>query len=234
LRLLPAGKIKLREDVFTTAPVGSNVMRRDKILKEEIIKTGRNLARAHLIVSRAGNLSARLDKNNILITATGAALGDLSCRDIIRVDLSGKLPAKGKRPSSELPLHSLIYKNFAAKTVIHCHPPLTNAYFAVYRCLTALTFETDFYLGRVPVVEQGTLTVTRPHSVIQALKKNKLVVVKNHGVFSLGENFCQALERIELLEEAIRVAAVARLFKKKALDKLDRGIKKSLACKKIP
>jgi ribulose-5-phosphate 4-epimerase/fuculose-1-phosphate aldolase len=150
------------------------------------------------------------------------------------VALSGKLPAKSKRPSSELPLHNLIYKNFAAKIVIHCHPPLTNAYFAVCRRLTALTFETDFYLGRVPVVEQGTLTVSRPHLVIRALKKNKLVVVKNHGVFSIGENFCQALERIELLEEAIRVAAVARLFKKKTLDKLDREVKRSLARKKIP
>jgi L-fuculose-phosphate aldolase len=203
-------------------------MDRARFLKEEIIKTGKRLLSLRLIAARAGNLSARLDKNNILITATGAALGDLSRRDIVRVDLSGKLPAKSKRPSSELPLHSLIYKNFAAKIVIHCHPPLTNAYFAVCCRLTALTFETDFYLGDVPVVKQGTLTVTRPHLVIQALKKNKLVVVKNHGVFSIGENFCQVLERIELLEEAIRVAAVARLFKKKAPDKLDKGLKKSL------
>jgi ribulose-5-phosphate 4-epimerase/fuculose-1-phosphate aldolase len=59
-------------------------------------------------------------------------------------------------------------------------------------------------------------------------------VVRNHGVFSIGENFSQAEERIQILEEAVRVAAVARLFKKRALDKLDKVIKKSLARKRHP
>jgi L-fuculose-phosphate aldolase len=208
------------------------MMAKEKILKEEIIKIGKKLAALRLIIGRAGNLSARLDKNNILITATATALGNLSGADIVKVSLSDSSTQKNKRPSSELSLHSLIYRNFAAKVVIHCHPPLTNAYFAVCSCLKALTLETNFYLGRVPVVEQASLTVTKPELVIRALRKNSLVVVKNHGVFSMGEKFSLALERIEILEEAVMMAAVARLFKKRALDKLDKELKKSLTHKK--
>lgn len=207
-------------------------MLREKKLKEEIIKIGKKLYDLRLVAARAGNLSARSERNNILITATGAALGNLSKADIVKVSLSGCLSQKNKRSSSEFPLHSLIYRNFPAKVIIHCHPPLTNAYFAVCSCLKALTFETNFYLGDVPIVEQGSLTVTKPELVIQALIKNNLAVVKNHGVFSIGEKFSVALERIEILEEAVRVAAVARLFKKKTLDKLDKELWRSSALKK--
>jgi len=203
-------------------------MLKERKLKEEIIRTGKKLTCLHLVTARAGNLSARLDKNNILITATGAALGNLSKADIVKISLSGCLLEKNKRPSSELPLHSLIYHNFPAKVVIHCHPPLTNAYFSVYSSLKVLTFETNFYLGDVPLVEQGTLTVTKPEVVIRALRKNNLVVIKNHGVFSIAENFGVSLERIEILEEAVRVAAVARLFKKRVFDNLDKELKKRL------
>jgi len=208
------------------------IMLKERELKRKIIQIGEKLYDLRLVTARAGNISARLDKNNILITATGTALGNLSKADIVKVSLCGLPAQKNKRPSSEFPLHSLIYRHFPARVVIHCHPPLTNAYFAVYSCLKALTFETNFYLGDVPVVEQASLTVTKLELAIRALRKNNLAVIKNHGVFSIAENFDASLERIEILEEAVRVAAVARLFKKRALDKLDREVKKSLTRKK--
>jgi L-fuculose-phosphate aldolase len=209
-------------------------MESEKQIKKEIIAIGRRLSEKGLVCARAGNLSARLDKNNIFITATGAALGELNNSDIVKVRLQGKAgPQKNrKQPSSELPLHSLIYKTFSANIVIHCHPPLVNAYFAVFKSLKALTFETRFYLKEIPVVEKKSLTVTKPKAVICALKKNSLVVIRNHGVFSMADGFRQALYPIEILQEAVKVAAVAKLFKKRSLDKIDREIKKRLLAKK--
>jgi len=209
-------------------------MKSEKQIKKEIVSIGKRLFDQGLICARAGNLSAKLGKKNIFITATGAALGDLKNSDIVKVSLEAKARphASKKQPSSELLLHSLIYKNFPAKTVIHCHPPLVNAYFAVFKSLKALTFETRFYLKEVPVVRQKSLTVTNPQEVIRALKKNSLVVVKNHGVFSMADGFKQALYPIEILQEAVKVVAVAKLFKKASLDKIDREIKKCLLAKK--
>jgi L-fuculose-phosphate aldolase len=210
-------------------------MKSKKQIKKEIIAVGKRLFEEGLVCAMAGNLSARLDKKNIFITATGAALGDLKNSDILKVRLEAKAgPQKSKKqPSSELPLHRLIYKSFPAKTVIHCHPPLVNAYFAVFKSLKALTFETRFYLKEVPVVKQKSLTVTKPKEVISALKQNSLVVVRNHGVFSIADGFKQALYRIEILQEAVKVAAVAKLFKKRSLDKIDREIKKCLLDKNV-
>ena len=199
-----------------------------KLLRKQIIDIGKKLCRSGLVSGRAGNLSARLDKNNLLITATGCALGDLKYRDILQVNLTKRKEAKAKPLSSEFPLHSLIYQNFASKVVIHCHPPLANAYFSVYSSIKPLTLETKFYLGEIPVVKQMTPTVTRPEAVIGALKEAKLVVLKNHGVVAVGENFDATLSLIETLESAVKVVVVARLLQQKKPNPLNKKLKKYL------
>ena len=204
----------------------------EKTIKRRMISIGKILADSGLLTAKAGNLSAKLNAGTIFITATGSELARLKNSDIIKVDLGNNHFNKArKRPSSELPMHSLIYKNFPSRVVIHCHPPLTNAYFAVLPKLKVLTFETRFYLHNVPVVKQKGLNVSDLQAVIRALKISKIVVVKNHGIFSVADTFHQALNPILILEEAVKVAAVARLFKKKALDALDREIKKCLHAK---
>jgi len=202
---------------------------KEKILKEEIIRVGKRLYQTGLAVAKSGNLSARLDAENILITATQTFLGDLKAEDIVGVNLATLKPEGNIQPSSELPLHSSIYKSFPHQVIIHCHPPLINGYFAVCPDIKVLTFETKLYLGDVPVVEQDTPAVTKPELVIEAFKKNNLVVLKNHGVVSIADNLEEALHLIELLEEAVKTAAIARLFRKETPDEAEVALKENLA-----
>ena len=197
-------------------------------LKSEIIQAGKRLYAAGLAVAKSGNLSARIDDKHILITASGTSLGQLKENDIARVNLDDGKAEGGLIPSSELPLHSLIYKNFPAKVVVHCHPPLINGYFAAAKTLKAMSFETKFYLGDVPVVPQQTPTVTDPVPVIAALKTNNLVVLKNHGTVAIADKFEEALNISEALEEAVKSAGLARLFDKDILDELDTALKDDL------
>jgi L-fuculose-phosphate aldolase len=190
-------------------------------LKLEIIKAGSRLYAAGLAVARSGNLSARIDEDNILITASGTFLGQLKQDDILKVNLNNPDASGALKPSSELPLHTLVYRNFPARVVLHCHPPLINGYFAIAKTLKATSFETKFYLGEIPVIPQETPTVTDPEAVIAALKANNLVVLKNHGTVSIADNFEDALNITEALEEAVKSAACARLFDKGILDSLD-------------
>jgi ribulose-5-phosphate 4-epimerase/fuculose-1-phosphate aldolase len=204
----------------------------EKKLREEMIDVGKRLYAMRLAVASSGNLSARLDEKNILVTATGAPLGRLYPEFILKVNLNDKAEIKRKRVTSEFPLHSLIYRNSPYTRVLHCHPPLVNAYFAVHSDIKALTFETKFYVGSVPVVEQETPTVTRPELIIEALKQGNLVVLKNHGVVAVGNTFQEGLALIEALEEAVRTCAVARLFQKNILDSLDKELKEVLYTEK--
>lgn len=202
---------------------------KEKSLRDEIISIGKKLYALRLVVAHSGNLSARIDDDNILITATGASLGNLTGEDIIKVNLNKEDELKNSRLTTEFPMHHLIHKNFPSKVIIHCHPTLINAYFAIYPDLKALTFETKLYLGNVSVVQQDTPSITQPQSVIDALKVNNLAIVKNHGVVAVAEKFSDALYLIESLEEAVRLLAVARIFKKDILDDLDKELKASFA-----
>jgi len=201
---------------------------KEKNLRDEIINVGKKLYELRLVAARSGNLSARIDENNILVTASGASLGNLTSDDIIKVDLNKKEDVENKRLTTEFPLHWLIYKNFPCKSVIHCHPPLTNAYFAIHSDLKTLTFETKLYLGNLIAISQDTPAITKPELVIEALKTSNIAAIKNHGVVSIADKFADALYLIEELEEAVKTVSVARLFKKDILDDLDKGLKESL------
>lgn len=202
---------------------------KEKAIRDEIVNIGKKLYALRLVVGRSGNLSARLDENTILITATGLSLGNLSSDEIIKVDLKNEEDLKNKRLTTEFPLHRMVYENFPHKNIIHCHPTLINAYFAVCPELKTLTFESKLYLGNIPVVEQDTPAITKPELIIEALKASNLVVAKNHGVVSVADKFSDCLYFIETLEEAVKVAATARLFKKDVLDDLDKALKENLS-----
>src|SRR3989338_3637869 len=202
---------------------------KEKSLRDDIITIGKKLYDLRLVVGRSGNLSARIDENNILVTATGSSLGSLASDDIIKVDLKSDEGLKNKRLTAEFPLHRQVYEKFPYKAIIHCHPTLINAYFAVCPELKTLTFESKLYLGNIPIVEQDTPAITKPELVIEALKASNLVIVKNHGVVSVADKFSDCLYMIETLEEAVKVAATARLFKKDVLDDLDKALKENLS-----
>jgi ribulose-5-phosphate 4-epimerase/fuculose-1-phosphate aldolase len=201
---------------------------RQRQLKKELISVGRKLYDLHLVAGTSGNLSARLDKNNIFITATGAAMGNLKSDEIIKVDFTKQSDLTNKHLTSEFSLHKLIYENLPNKVIIHCHPALANGYFAIYSDIKALTFETKLYLGQVPVIPQETPAVTNPGEVVEALKSSNLVVLRNHGVVCIADDFKGALHLIENLEDAIRTISIARLFKKDILDDLDKTLKDDL------
>lgn len=197
----------------------------ERLLKDNIITVGTRLYDTGIAVARSGNISCRLDAQHILITGTGTRLGNLRAEDIVTVCLEDGSFQSDKKPSSELSLHTLIYRHFPVQTVIHAHPPLVNGYFAVAGSLKALVFETTLSLGNVPVIPQETPSVTKPEPVLEALRTNNVVVLKNHGVVAVADTFDDGLSLIEALEEAVKTAAVARLFQKDILDDLDAALK---------
>lgn len=203
-------------------------MVKEKQLKKEIISLGKRLYDFRLVAARGGNLSARIEGSSILITSGGTCLGELKEEDILKVDISSKAAGEREGLTSEFPLHSLIYKTFSVQRIIHCHPPLINAYYSVYDELEAITFENKLFLGKVPQVTQTTPNVSQPEKVTQALKTNNIVVIKNHGVVCIADEFAGAFYLVEELEEAVKMAGFARLFARKKPNEFERELKNVL------
>ena len=182
--------------------------------EKEIIEIGKLLWDKDLVAACAGNISLKIDTNQILITAHNSCLGMLAQDEIIAMDLDGKSHHK-KEATSEKPIHLAIHKKFSQPAVLHVHPPFTNGYFAVRDKLENLTFESRLIVGDVPCVKQETPAVTDLDSVLKALENSNIVVLKNHGVIAIGETLKDAFFLVQLLEDAVKVNAVAQLYYKK-------------------
>jgi len=182
--------------------------------EKNIIDIGKLLWEKDLVSACAGNISLKIDKDNILITSHNCCLGMLSDDDIIIMDLDGKTKDK-KGATTEKPIHLAIHKKFSQPAVLHVHPPFTNGYFAARDKLDNLTFESRLLLGDVPCIKQDTPSVTDLDSVLKALENSNIVVLKNHGVVAIGETLKEAFFLVQMLEDAVKVNAVAQLYSKK-------------------
>lgn len=182
--------------------------------KKEIIDIGRMLWDKDLVSACSGNISLKKDNSIILITAHHCSLGLLSEDEIIEMDLDGNSREK-KESTVEKPIHLAIHKNFSQPAVIHAHPPFINGYFAVRDKLEFVLMETRLLLGDVPCLEQYTPSITNLDEVVEALKISNIVVLRHHGVIAIGDTLRDAFFLVQMLEDAIKVHAVAQLYGKK-------------------
>jgi len=183
-------------------------------LKNKIIETGKLLWDKGLAFGFNGNISARIDADTILITATGTCLGFLKPEDVLTLRLStGEVVGEG-RASTEKFMHTEVYKNFPEiKAVVHTHSTYTNGYFLSNDSLEPKTFEAKFYLGNVKAIPQSTPSVTAMEPVVKELKASNIVVLRNHGVVAMGPDLFYAFVLIQELEEQTKVELVDVHFK---------------------
>jgi L-fuculose-phosphate aldolase len=181
-------------------------------LKNKIIEIGKLLWDKGLVTGFNGNISARVDANTLLITATGTSLGYLKLQDVILINISGEVLGEG-RASSEKLMHTEIYKNLPqVQAVVHTHPTYTNGFFLANESFTPKTFEAKFYLGEVRSIEQTTPSVTDAAPVIKELQANNIVVLRNHGVVAVGPDLFRTFVLIQELEEQIKMDFVANHY----------------------
>ncbi|MBF0490503.1 MAG: class II aldolase/adducin family protein [Candidatus Omnitrophica bacterium] len=185
-----------------------------KQLRIKIIEIGKLLWDKGLVTGYNGNISARLDDGNILITATGTSLGYLTEKDIVTINSEGQVVGGGKA-SSERSLHCAIYKALPNnKCILHTHTTYTNGFFLSHDQFTPKTFEARFYLGEVKAIPQETPSVTDVAPVVDAFKSNNIVVLKNHGVVAVGDDLFRAFVLIQELEEQVKMDLVDRHYQK--------------------
>lgn len=182
-------------------------------LKKDIIAIGRLLWDKDLASGLNGNISVRVDEEIILLTATKTCLGLLKEEDILLMKVSGELIDEGS-VSTENTLHTEIYKNFTdTQAVIHTHTTYVNGYFLDNDKFNSRILETKLFLGEVHSIRQDTPAVTEFEPVIDELKGNNVVVLKNHGSLAMGKELFDCFLLVQGLENAIKVDAISRLYK---------------------
>ncbi|MCK4390215.1 MAG: class II aldolase/adducin family protein [Desulfobacterales bacterium] len=182
--------------------------------KGEIIRWSRLLNQKGFVTARSGNISFKVNRQKILITAHDSYLGHLEEEDILLIDLEGNIIEGEKDITSEKLLHLDIHTKFTDfNAILHAHSPCTVAFFHYFESLDIFSFEGRFYLGNIKVIPQVTPVVSDTKPVTEALEDSNIVVLRDHGVVSVGKDFKEPFGLIELLEEQAKINLIMRRLK---------------------
>ena len=159
-----------------------------------------------LVVCGSGNLSWRIDKERMLITATGAWMSEMTEDEIAVCRIADNASLNKKEPSIEIGFHSTIFRERSDVAVIlHFQSP----------CATSLACseksERDFFvipevpyyissIGVIPYRDPGSNDLVK--EVASAIRKYNLLILKNHGQVTVGKNFKEAIQRAVFFEFA--------------------------------
>jgi L-fuculose-phosphate aldolase len=174
-------------------------------LRAALVAAGATLARRQLVRAREGNLSARLSRDEILLTPRDVDKGSLTGASLLRVALVGDPPPGA---SSEVWMHILAYRTVpAAAAVVHAHPPALLALDAAGRRLeTDVLKEAKALLpavARIGPVAHGSRELAK--ACAAALVAAPLVVMPRHGAVARGADVWEALARLEAAELAATI-----------------------------
>jgi len=182
-------------------------------LKKEVIRTASEMFEYGLIKSTFGVVSVRIPKTDYLvITPSGFSKARLATENLCTVDLEGKL-AKGKlRPSSETPMHAFIHKRLPqANAVLHTHSPVATSFAAANKEIPCVSTEQGFaFGGRIPLATEyfcpGSQNKEKLEKVVDALRRAKAVLLRNHGAMIIGNDLEEALDNAIVLEDVATTA----------------------------
>ena len=92
--------------------------------RAQLVGCGRDLLARGLLSQTSGNLSIRLPGDQILITPSSMDYDLIEPSDIVLIRLDGSIVSGNRKPSSETPLHCLVYAERPdVSAIVHTHSP---------------------------------------------------------------------------------------------------------------
>ena len=182
-------------------------------LRKQIIDACHYLQKTGLIARTWGNVSARLNDEEFIITPSGLAYELTKPEDLVVVKIADCSYAEGQRkPSSEKMVHASAYQlrpdiNF----VVHTHQFYASAVCAD-ECSIRLS-NNDF----VPCAEYGISSTNKLQrncaKVFKDFPKANMFLMAKHGVVTFGKTMKEALAHAEKLEKECKILFDRRVKK---------------------
>ena len=180
-----------------------------------VAQYGRKLVSAGLTEGTFGNVSAFDPTRGLMaISPSGMDYDAIAPEDVVVVDLSGRVVEGGRRPSSEVDLHRLLYQNRPdVGGVVHTHSPFAT----VLSCL-GWSIEPIHYLvaysGRsvpcIPYYPFGSLQLAQAAWEAMGREYNACLL-GSHGLLAVGGSLPAAFDGTQQLEFLSQVYYYAKL-----------------------
>ncbi|MFI1191729.1 L-ribulose-5-phosphate 4-epimerase [Micromonospora sp. NPDC020750] len=196
--------------------MNAEVTRQIAELRETVAHLHAELVRYRLVAWTAGNISARVPGCDLMvIKPSGVGYEELSADTMVVCDLDGVVVEGNLAPSSDTAAHAYVYRAMPeVGGVVHTHSAYATAWAArgeAIRC--HLTAQADEFGGEIPVgpfaliggddIGKGIVTTLAGH-------RSPAVLMRNHGVFTIGRDARAAVKAAVMCEDVARTAHLAR------------------------
>lgn len=173
--------------------------------REEIVNYGRKLISNGLTKGTGGNISIYNRKDNLVaISPSGLDYFESTVDDVVVVNIKGDIveSSQGLKPSSEINLHLILYKNREeANAIVHTHSK-----FATSLACMGWNIEPVHYLiglagydvrcAKYAIYGSDELA----KNALEAINDRNAVLLANHGLVTLGTDIDRAFSTAEHLE----------------------------------
>jgi L-ribulose-5-phosphate 4-epimerase len=174
-------------------------------LREQLVALHAELPRHQLVVWTGGNVSARdPDSGLIAIKPSGIRYDDLTAESMVVVDIDGVVVKSGFKPSSDTASHLYIYRHRPdVHGVVHTHSRFATAFAAVGRPIPVyLTAQADEFGGEIPCADFAFIGDDSIGAlVVEGIGRSPAILLKNHGVFTVGPNAEAAVKAAVMVED---------------------------------
>ena len=171
------------------------------------------LPKNDLIKWTGGNVSGRDPETGyVVIKPSGVKYEDLQPEQLIVLDVNGKVLEGDLKPSSDTASHLYIYRQRPdVNGVVHTHSPYATAFAAIGKPIPVyLTAIADEFGGPIPC---GGFALIGSEAigkvVVESIGNSPAVLLKNHGVFTIGRNAETAVKAAVMVEDVARAVWLA-------------------------
>jgi len=177
-------------------------------LREQVWKLHLELPKNDLVRWTGGNVSGRDPETGlVVIKPSGVKYPDLRPEHLVVLDVDGKVVEGNLSPSSDTASHLYIYRHRSdVGGIVHTHSPYATAFAAVGKPIPVyLTAIADEFGGPIPV---GSFALIGGEEigkvVVESIGSSIAVLLKNHGVFTIGRNAEAAVKAAVMTEDVAR------------------------------
>jgi L-ribulose-5-phosphate 4-epimerase len=182
-------------------------------LREELYRLHLELPRNRLVTWTGGNLSARDSRSGlVVIKPSGVRYERLRPEHMVIVDLAGNVVEGDLKPSSDTASHLYIYRGRPdVGGIAHTHSPYATAFAAVNRPIPVyLTAQADEFGGPIPCGGFALIGGEEIGKVVlESIGDSCAVLLKNHGVFTVGRDAEAAAKAAVMVEDVARTTWLA-------------------------
>jgi L-ribulose-5-phosphate 4-epimerase len=184
-------------------------------LRQRVWEANVALPKKRLVTATSGNASGRdRETGLIVIKPSGYDFDKLQPGHLLVIDLEGNVVEGDLRPSVDTATHLYVYnKRPDVHGVIHTHSPFATSFAVLGKTipmsLTTLAMEFGTHIPVSDFALIGGEDIGK--EIVNKIGTCPAILMKNHGIFTVGSNVEAALKAAVMLEEAAQTMHYAML-----------------------